>query len=78
MTEAIKKGKLYYMTHCEKCGENIDELSAKGKFLRRTNKYGDSFRGECAPYCEFSEGDCMSAVVAAVMDNDTQDGSHNI
>ncbi len=60
------------MSNCSKCGEHIDEMSAKGKYLKRTNPMGELFIGECAPNCEFAEGTQEDALLAALEANEKE------
>ena len=41
--------------HCSSCGESTDDMSKKGKYLKRTSPLGSDFVGRCAPICNYHE-----------------------
>jgi hypothetical protein len=51
---------------CDLCGEGLADMSAKGKYLRRTSPVGGPFVGQCAPSCTHTGGTRDDAILAAV------------
>jgi hypothetical protein len=51
---------------CRKCGDTVFDAAKHGAYLKRVNKKGDEFIGECSPSCDKNHGTSADAIINAV------------
>jgi len=54
------------MSHCQLCGQHIDQISERGAWLTRTSPLGENFEGECRPSCDRNHGNQDDALLGAL------------